>query len=139
MPPLANSSRPFPIIFSNTVTHTHNSTHLLHPPPFSYLNLNTMEQNYSKEPRALYLTRISSPLFNLNVHYSVHNSPPPEPNLSELNPDGTTTIFCILILFSHQRPSLPSRFLHSDLQTKFLCVLSFYPRFLFKCKTVIIT
>jgi hypothetical protein len=58
-------------------------------------------------------------LWNPQVHYRIHNSPPPVPILSQSMPHPTSWR-SILILSSHLRLSLPSGRLPSGLPTKIL-------------------
>jgi hypothetical protein len=63
---------------------------------------------------------ILSSLWNQKVHYQIHNSPPPVPTLSQINPFHapiTTFWRSILTLSSHLRLGLPSGLLPSGFPT----------------------
>jgi hypothetical protein len=83
-----------------------------------------MEQSPSWEAnRSSASQEIPRILWNPKVHYRTHNSPPPVPILSHINPvhaPHPTSWRSILILSSHLRLGLPSGLLPSGLPTKIL-------------------
>jgi hypothetical protein len=88
-----------------------------------------MEQRPSWEANSFSASQeIPRILWNPEVHYRIHKSPPPVHILSQLNPVHTphpTSWRSVLILSSHLRLGLPSGRLPSGLPTKIL----YAPRF----------
>jgi hypothetical protein len=80
---------------------------------------NYMEKNLSWEPNRFPPNQeIPDFLWNPNVHYLIHQSPPPVPILSQINrvsapPPHLTSRRSILILPSHLHQGLPNGLLHS--------------------------
>jgi hypothetical protein len=83
-----------------------------------------MEQRPSWEANSFSASQeIPRILWNPEVHYGIHKSPPPVPILSQLNPvhaPHPTSWRSILILSTHLRLCLPSGRLPSGLPTKIL-------------------
>jgi hypothetical protein len=83
-----------------------------------------MEQNPSSEANRLSASQeIPHILWNPKVHYRIHNSPPPVPNLRQFNPvhaSHPTSWRPILVLSSHLRHGLPSDPRPSGLPIKIL-------------------
>ena len=77
-------------------------------------------------------------LWNPNVHYRVHKSPPPAPNLSKFDPvcaPHPTSLRSILILSSHLRLSFAvkntgNRFIYSSNCPRWTYIASLHQRFL---------
>jgi hypothetical protein len=81
-----------------------------------------MQQSPSSEPNTSSAGQATFSIqWNLKVHYSVHNSPSPVPNQSNLiHFPNSMSLRSILILSSHLRRGLPSGLFHSGLSTKTL-------------------
>jgi hypothetical protein len=92
---------------------------------------NSMEQRPSSQAKNFSARQEIPPiLWNPEVHYRIHNSPPPVPILSHLNPVNATPSHSwrsILISSSHLRLGLPSGRLPSGLPIKILDAPLFPP------------
>jgi len=100
----------------------HSLTHSL--TPLTHSLTHSMEQNPSWEANRFSVCQeIPRILWNPKVHYRIHNSPPPVPILSQIDPvhvPHPTSWRSILILSSHLRLGLPSGVLPPGFPTKTL-------------------
>jgi len=105
----------------------YNEAHEVQTIPTNW-STNTMEQGPSWEANSLSANQeISYLLWNLKIHYPVHNRPPLVPiwaTLTQFTPSHSTSVWSILILSSYLYLGLPSGLFHSIFWPKFCMYFS---------------